>query len=82
MKITQNQCTSIARFLFRAALYLSTLFLFFLLGKGGYQLISSFRVPFDLSPLTSFVLSTLFITLFICFGLLVVIHFFKSKDIE
>jgi len=82
MKIAQNQFTSIARFLFRAALYLSILYLFFLLGKGGHQLISSFSVPFDLSPLSSFVLSTLFIALFSCFGLLVVIHFFKSKDIE
>ncbi len=82
MKITQNQFTSIARFLFRAALYLSTLFLFFLLGKDGHHLISSFSVPFDLSPLTSFVLRILFITLFSCFGLLVIIHFFKSKDIE
>jgi len=82
MKIAQNQFILIARFLFRAALYLSILYLFFLLGKGGHRLISSFSVPFGLSPFTSFVLSSIFITLFCCFGLLVIIHFFKSRDIE
>jgi hypothetical protein len=82
MKIAQNQFTLIARFLFRAALYLSILYLFFLLAKGGHHLISSFSVPFGLSPLSSLVLSSLFITLLCCFGLLVIIHFFKSKDIE
>ena len=80
MKITQNRFTSIARLLFRAALYLAVLYLLFLLGRGGYNLITSFSIPFGLSPAAHFVISSLFISLFSCFGLLVIIHFFTSSD--
>lgn len=82
MTITQSQITSIARLFFRTVLYLSVLYLLFLLGRGGHKLITSFSIPFALSPAISFVISSLFISLFCCFGLLVIIHFFKSSDNE
>jgi hypothetical protein len=82
MTIAQNQIISFARLLFRTALYLSVLYLLFLLGRGGHHLITSFSIPFGLSPAISFVISSLFISLFCCFGLLVIIHFFKSSGNE
>lgn len=82
MKITQNRFASIARLLFRAVLYLAMLYLLFLLGRGGYNLITSFTLPFELSAAVNFVISSLFIILFSCFGLLVIIHFFTSPDSE
>lgn len=82
MTIAQNQIISIARLILRTALYLSVLYLLFLLGRDGYNRITSLSIPFGLSPATSFVISSLFILLFCCFGLLVIIHFFKSSGNE
>ncbi len=80
MKNAQSQLIPVMRLLFRAALYLLTLYLFFLLARGGYNLIVSFSVPFGLSAVASFILNTLLIALFLCFAILLIFHFFRTTD--
>ena len=80
MKIAQNRFIRITRTFFRSVLFLSTLYLLFILGRGGYHLINSFSVPFGFSSAAGLAITSVFIFGFLGLGLLVIIHFFTSTD--
>jgi len=80
MKIVDNPFTSIARLLFRAAFCLVALFLFFLLARGACNLIFSFSIPLGFSATAVLFFNTVLIALFICFSILLIIHFFRTSE--
>ena len=82
MKIAQNRFIRISRSFFRSVLYLFTLYLLFMLGRGALNLINAFSVPFAFSSAAGLVISTVFVLLFCGLGLLVIIHFFTPADAE
>ncbi len=80
MKTAQNRFIRLSRAFFRSALYLITLYLLFMLGRGIYNLINSFSVPFGFSSAANLAISGVFALLFFGLGLLVILHFFRSKN--
>ncbi len=80
MKRAQNPFIRITRTFVRSVLYLSTLCLLFIVGRGAYNLINSFSVPFGFSSAAGVAISSVFTIGFFALGLLVIIHFFSSTD--
>ena len=82
MKRAQNRFIRICRAFFRSVLCLFTLYLLFMLGRGAYNLVNSFSVPFGFSSAAGLVISSVVILLFFTLGLLVIIRFFTPVDPE
>lgn len=77
MKTAQNRFTRFTGAFFRSVFSIAMLYLLFLLGRGGNNLIASFSLSLGFSSVTVSIISSLFIALFVFLGLLVLIHFFR-----
>ena len=62
--------------------YLCTIIGLSLLAKGALNLLNGFAIPFEISPTLLLILEIIFILLFGFVALLVIIHFFKTKDLS
>ncbi len=82
MNITKSRFVQTVQLIFRTVLYMCMLVLLFLLGRSMLELLNSFSVPFGFSSSTVLVLGAVFVSLFFCLGLLVVIHFFTSRNMD